>query len=388
MSTKLRYLTAGESHGQGLISILEGIPSGLDLTKEDIDKELKRRQTGYGRGDRMKIEKDEVKILSGVRLGKTLGSPIALFIPNLDWKNWEKIMSIAPIQEEIPYFTRPRPGHADLVGGIKYRFQDLRNVLERASARETAARVAVGAVCKKLLTQFNIQVFSRVIQIGSEKDQSKWDVTLQDYHRVEKSPLRCTDENVEKNMIQLIDRTMEIGDTLGGVFEVMVRGLPPGLGSYTQWDLKLDARLAFAIMSIQAIVGVEIGIGFKAAGSLGSQVQDEIAYSAEKGFYRLSNRAGGIEGGMTTGEPLVVRAAMKPISTLRRPLCSVDMVSKKTVKAGKERSDICAVPAASIIGEAVVAIEITRAMREKFGGDSLEEMRENFLAYQNYLRQI
>jgi len=388
LSTKLRYLTAGESHGQGLISVLEGMPSGLDLTKEDIDRELKRRQTGYGRGNRMKIEKDEVRILSGVRLGKTLGSPIALFIPNLDWENWKKIMSLSPSEEKIPYFSQPRPGHADLVGGIKYRFRDLRNVLERASARETAVRVAVGAVCKKLLSQFDILILSRVIQIGPEKDQSDWNLTLQNYQRVEKSPLRCTDENSERRMMELIDRIKKSGDTLGGIFEVMVKGLPPGLGSYIQWDLKLDARLAFAMMSIQAIVGVEIGIGFTAATRPGSQVQDEIAYSAEKGFYRLSNRAGGIEGGMTTGEPLLVRAAMKPISTLRRPLRSVDIMSKKQVKAGMERSDVCAVPAASVIAEAVVAIEIARAMREKFGGDSLEEMRENFLAYQNYLRRV
>jgi len=388
MSTKIRYLTAGESHGQGLITILEGIPSGLQINKEDINRELRRRQAGYGRGERMKIEKDEVKILSGVRWGITLGSPISLFIPNLDWENWKQIMGIdEPEDKKLPLFTQPRPGHADLVGGIKYRFRDLRNVLERASARETAARVAAGAICKKLLEEFNTSIFSRVIQIGEERDESSWESIFTSYRKIEKSLLRCGDQEVEERMIKLIDDAKKRGDTLGGVFEVVVRGLPPGLGSYIQWDLKLDACLAYAIMSIQAIVGVEIGIGFEAARHFGSKVQDEIAYSKERGFYRLSNRAGVIEGGMSTGEPLVIRAAMKPISTLGRPLRSVDIVSKKEVKASKERADICAVPAASIIGEAVVAIEIARVMREKFGGDSLEEMRENFLSYQKYLKQ-
>lgn len=388
MSSQLRYLTAGESHGQGLVVILEGIPSGLEVKKEYINKELKRRQAGYGRGKRMKIEKDEASIISGVRWGKTLGSPISFFIPNLDWKNWEKAMGTDELEEgSLPAFTRPRPGHADLVGGIKYNFSDLRNVLERASARETAARVAAGAICKRLLEEFKVQIFSRLTQIGKEKDITNWQMSVDNYDKVEKSPLRCVDSEVEKRMIETIDEAKRKGDTLGGVFEVIVIGLPLGLGSYIQWDLKLDARLAFALMSIQAIVGVEIGMGFKAACSFGSEVQDEIAYTKNRGFYRLSNRSGGIEGGMTTGEPLVMRVAMKPISTLRRPLQSVDIESKKKVEATKERSDICATPAASVIGEATCAIEIARAMREKFGGDSLEEMRRNYLSYLEYVKK-
>ena len=388
MSTELRYLTAGESHGRGLVVILEGVPSGLQLKKEHLDRELERRQRGYGRGERMRIEKDEVRVLSGVRWGKTLGSPLSLFIPNLDWKNWESIMGVEePRGETLPAFTRPRPGHADLVGGIKYNFSDLRNVLERASARETAARVAVGAVCKRLLEEFDISVFSRVTQIGNKKDISTWQVAVESYDKIETSPLRCFDSATEKAMIELINEAKRKGDTLGGIFEVIATGLPPGLGSYVQWDLKLDAHLAFALMSIQAIVGVEIGMGFEAASSFGSEVQDEIAYSNARGFYRLSNRLGGIEGGMSTGEPLVVRGAMKPISTLKKPLRSVDIANKRNVTATWERSDICAVPAASIVGEGVIAIEFARAMRQKFGGDSLEEMRRNYLSYLEYVRK-
>ena len=388
MSTKLRYLTAGESHGQALVAILEGIPSGLRLKGEDIDRQLKRRQMGYGRGGRMQIEKDKVQILSGVRRGETIGSPITLLIYNLDWDNWKEVMSVdKSAKESFSSFTRPRPGHADLTGGMKYGFYDLRNVLERASARETAVRVSVGAVCRRLLEEFNISIFSRVIQIGEEKDESSWESAVTNYQIIENSPVRCADPLIEKRMIEIIDRAKENGDTLGGIFEIIVKGLPPGLGSYIQWDLKLDARLAFVIMSIQAVVGVEVGIGFKAASQPGSKVQDEIAYSKEKGFYRLTNRAGGIEGGMSTGEPLILRAAMKPISTLGKPLRSVDIVTKKEVKAGKERSDVCVVPAASVIGEAVVAIEIAKAMREKFGGDSLDEMKRNYYSYLNYLRE-
>jgi len=391
MSTQLRYLTSGESHGQGLLVILEGIPSGLELKKEYINRQLKRRQSGYGRGKRMKIEKDEARILSGVRWGKTLGSPISLFVPNLDWKNWERIMAVEEPEDEdfasLPLFTRPRPGHADLVGGIKYNFQDLRNVLERASARETVAKVAAGAVCKRLLDEFGILVLSRVIQIGKAKDESSWKCFLDNPARIEDSPVRCLDKEAEKNMIELIDEVRQKGDSLGGIFEVIVAGVPPGLGSYIQWDLKLDARLAFALMSIQAIIGVEIGAGFEGASFFGSQFQDEIAYNKKRGFYRLSNRCGGIEGGMTTGEPVVLRAAMKPISTLAKPLRSVDIVSKKEVKAARERSDVCAVPAASVIAEAACAIEIARAMREKFGGDSLEEMKRNYLSYMDYVKE-
>lgn len=387
MSTRIRYLTAGESHGQGLMMIIEGIPSGLSIREEDINRELRRRQVGYGRGARMRIEKDKAKILSGVRGGNSLGSPISILIPNLDWKNWEKVMGVnePPPQNVYTSFTRPRPGHADLTGGMKYDFSDLRNVLERASARETAARVAAGAVCKKLLAEFDGKILSRVIQIGKEKDESTWQAIFDRYDDIEKSPLRCGDPDVERRMVALIDRAKDAGDSLGGVFEVVVEGIPPGLGDYTQWDLKLDARLSFALASIQAIVGVEVGAGFRTASLFGSEVQDEIAYERRRGFYRLSNKLGGIEGGMSTGEPIILRAAMKPISTLARPLRSVDIVSRQEVQASKERSDVCAVPAASIIAEAVVAIEIIRIMREKFGGDSLREMRDNYNSYRRYL---
>jgi len=388
MSTNIRYLTAGESHGQALIVIIEGIPSQLPLKEEDINRDLKRRQIGYGRGERMKIEKDKVCILSGVRWGKTLGSPISLLISNLDWENWKEVMSIdEPKEKKSSFFTRPRPGHADLTGGIKYGFSDLRNVLERASARETAARVAAGAICKKLLSEFDVKILSRVVQIGKEKDKSSFKDVFEKYDTIEKSPLRCLDPDVEKKMIALIDKAKKMGDTLGGVFEIIVTGIPPGIGDYIQWDLKLDARLSFALASIQAIVGVEVGLGFEAAARFGSEVQDEIAYDEKKGFYRLTNRLGGIEGGMSTGEPIILRAAMKPISTLAKPLRSVDIETKRKVDAAKERSDVCAVPAASVVGEAVVAIEIARAMREKFGGDSLEEMKKNYKLYKAYINE-
>ncbi|MCD6317743.1 chorismate synthase [Candidatus Aerophobetes bacterium] len=387
MGSLIRYITAGESHGQALVVILEGIPSGVRLRADYINRELKRRQIGYGRGGRMQIEKDKVKILSGIRQGKTLGSPIALLIPNLDWENWDKVMAVEKKDEEIPFLTHPRPGHADLAGGIKYGFYDLRNVLERASARETAARVAAGAVCRKVLEEFDIYLYSRVIRIGRERDESEWNLIFDRYPLIEKSVLRCGDREAEERMKRLIDEAKKRGDTLGGVFEVVAMGLPVGLGDYIQWDLKLDARLAMALMSIQAIVGVEIGLGFETAKRFGSEVQDEIFYQKEKGFYRKTNNCGGIEGGMSNGEPLVVRAAMKPLSTLAKPLSSVDVVSKKKVKAAKERSDVCAVPAASVIGEAVVGIEIARAMREKFSGDSLAEMKRNYLSYQDYVRK-
>ncbi|MEA3485674.1 MAG: chorismate synthase [Candidatus Aerophobetes bacterium] len=388
----LRYLTAGESHGKVLALILEGIPAGLKLKARDINQELSRRQIGYGRGGRMRIEKDRVEILAGVRLGETLGSPIALMIKNLDWENWKEIMRTEESEasfKNIPLATTPRPGHADLSGVIKRNFKDARNVLERASARETAVRVAVGAICKKFLQEFDLSLYSRVVQIGKIKDKGNWHSVVTNYPVIEKSPLRCLDKKAEGDMIALIDRTKEKGDTLGGIFEIIVTHLPIGLGDYIQWDLKLDARLARAMMSIQAIVGVEIGLGFAAAEQFGSEVQDEIFYDDEKKkFYRRTNNAGGIEGGMSNGEPIVLRAAMKPISTLRKPLCSVDLATKRKVKAMKERADICAVPAASIIGEAVAAFEIARAMREKFGGDSMEEVKRNYASYTEYLKNF
>jgi len=388
----LRYLTAGESHGKGLVAILEGLPAGLKLSSEDIDQELRRRQAGYGRGKRMEIEKDKVEIISGVRLGRTLGSPIALLINNLDWGNWRQVMIVEDremISQNVTPLTHPRPGHADLAGALKYNFDDLRNVLERASARETAARVAVGAICKQFLSQFGIEIYSRVIQIGRIKDVNQWQPIKASYQIIEDSPLRCLNKRAEAKMIALIDSAKEKGDTLGGVFEVVILNLPVGLGSYVQWDLKLDARLAYALMSIQAIVGVEVGSGFMAAEKFGSQVQDEIFYEkSEHRFFRRSNNAGGIEGGMSNGEPIILRAAMKPISTLAQPLSSIDIVSKKPVKAMKERADVCALPAASVIGEAVAAFEIARAVREKFGGDSLAETKKNYLGYLDYVRKI
>ncbi len=386
----LRYLTAGESHGRGLIAILDGIPAGLSLLDEDINQELFRRQQGYGRGERMKIEKDQVKILSGVRRGETLGSPIALWIRNRDWENWKKIMNSKPPSERktTDFLIAPRPGHADLVGVIKYAREDIRDVLERASARETAIRVAVGAVCRKLLKEFKIKIYSRVIQIGPIRDNSHPGEIIRHYKKIEKSSLRCSGEEAEKKMVLLIDQAKEQGDTLGGVFEVLVTGLPLGLGSYVQWDLKLDANLTRALMSIQAIIGVEIGSGFSLIGKWGSQAQDEIFYdNSRQSFYRRTNHAGGIEGGMTNGEPVIMRAAMKPLSTLRKPLSSIDIRRKTQVRASRERSDVCAVPAASVIGEAVVAFEIAKVMEDKFAGDSLAEMKRNYLSYSQYLRE-
>lgn len=398
----LRYITAGESHGKALIGIIEGIPANLPLSSNDIDPELRRRQSGFGRGGRMKIESDHVEILSGVRWGKTIGSPITLLIENRDFKNWSEGMSVDPFHEgSIPPVTRPRPGHADLAGAIKYNQKDIRNILERSSARETAMRVALGAVAKKLLSEFNIRIGSFVTRIGNEainiKSQFLSDSGLSDLsEKAETSPVRCPDERATERMMTLIEETIKKGDSLGGVFEVFATGVPVGLGSHIQWCRRLDGRLAQAIMSIQAIKGVEIGSGFEMAGHLGSEVMDEIFYKkiveksekAESGFYRKTNHAGGIEGGISNGMPIIVRAAMKPIPTLRRPLKSVDIVTKEEIEAAYERSDVCAVPAASVIGEAIVATVIAEAMIEKFGGDSLEELKRNYDLYKEYLRSL
>lgn len=405
----LRYLTAGESHGKALVAIVEGLPAGLYVTREHIDAELARRQRGYGRGRRMQIEQDRVEILAGIRYGYTLGSPVALMVENRDWKNWVDVMTPDPVEgkggEHIPTgerVTRPRPGHADLVGALKYGHRDLRNVLERASARETTMRVAVGALAKRLLDEFGIKVMSHVIQLGSVVAQVQGDYE-EIFQRAEASEVRCADDDASGKMKALIDQAKQEGDTLGGIFEVVATGVPPGLGSHVHWDRKLDARLAQALMSIQAIKGVEVGLGFGVASRFGSQVHDAIGYrsyppaepgpgdfqGAERpGFFRMTNRAGGFEGGMTTGEPVVVRAAMKPISTLYRPLDSVDFYTKEPFKASIERSDTCALPAAGVIGEAVVAIELARAFLEKFGGDSLEEIRRNYLGYVKALREV
>ncbi|MFH1361648.1 MAG: chorismate synthase [bacterium] len=343
----LRYLTAGESHGKAEIAILEGCPANLPLKESDLDKDLARRQQGYGRGARMKIEKDKAEILSGVRKGKTIGSPIAIQIPNRSTQFFAKT------------FSRLRPGHADLAGALKYNQKDVRNILERASARETAAKVAVGAVAKRLLAEFKIKVESRVLVIGGESRSGQW-----------------------KN---LIDYSRKDGDTLGGLFEVVVKGAPAGLGSHVHWDRRLDGQLAAAVMAIPAIKSVEIGLGKEVANLPGSRVHDEIFYSKADGFYRNTNNAGGLEGGMTNGEAVVVRAAMKPIATLKKPLQSVDLATKKVTKALVERSDVCAVEPAAVIGEAVVAIEIANAFLEKFGGDALEDIKK---AYQAYLSRI
>ncbi len=394
--TNLRFFTSGESHGRAIIGILEGVPAGLSVSSEYIDKDLLRRQKGYGRGARMKIESDTARILSGIRRGKTLGSPITLLIENKDWPHWQDVMNSeirnlpagrqGPKSEISGAVTRPRPGHADLAGAIKYNTHDIRNVLERSSARETAARVAVGAIAKKLLSEFNIKIMSYVEGIGkvNYKLQSSDKMLLEIFEKAEKSSVRCPDANASKKMIKLIDKAIKEGNSLGGVFKVVVTGTPVGLGSYSHWDRRLDARLAHALMSIQAIKGVETGLGFEMSGKFGSEVMDEIYYDGSR-FYRKTNNAGGIEGGISNGMPIVLRAAMKPIPTQRAPLSSVDIISKKAFKAVYERSDICAVPAASVIGEAMTALVIADSFLEKFGGDSMEEIKRN---YKGYLKQI
>lgn len=383
----LRYLNAGESHGKCLVAVLEGVPAGLPLTPEMVNVDLIRRQKGYGRGGRMRIEEDRVEFLCGVRHGKTLGNPIGLLIANKDWENWKEVMAVEPSQAPAAkVVTRPRPGHADLVGAIKYGHRDIRNVLEKASARETAIRVAVGGVAKALLNQFGMRVVSYTVEIGGVT-ANRMDDPLVAFERAECSEVRCPDETASARMIERIRAAKHKGDTLGGVFEVVVTNPPVGLGSYAQWDRRLSARLAMAAMSIQAMKGVEIGLGFEAARRFGSEVHDEIFYeSGGRGFYRKTNNAGGLEGGVTNGEPIVIRVAMKPISTLYSPKRSVDIETKEPFDATVERSDICTVPAAGVVGEAVIAFEIANAMIEKFGGDSLEEMKRNYDAYMAYVR--
>jgi chorismate synthase len=385
-----RFTTAGESHGRALVAIVEGLPAGMPVDVALIDRELERRQWGYGRGGRMKIEQDQVEILSGVRHGLTLGSPIALTIENKDWANWTEVMSAGSVEiapEKSRRLKRPRPGHADLAGGQKYEARDLRNVLERASARETAARVACGALGKQLLVLFGVEIRSHVIQLGGIPEKALellWDeiAAIPD-----DAPLHCADVQLQQQMIELIDAKREAGDTLGGVFEVVARGVVPGLGSHTAWDLKLDGRLAQALMSIPAVKAVSIGAGSEASALPGSEVHDEIAYNNEtKEFIRETNRAGGLEGGITNGEEIRIRGHLKPLSTLRRPLRSVDIDTKQEESAAFERSDITAVPAAGVIGEAMMALELAAAMREKFGGDSLGEMKRNFEGYREQLR--
>ncbi len=385
-----RFITAGESHGRALVAIVEGLPAGLPVNVDQINHELWRRQQGYGRGGRMKIESDRVEILSGVRHGLTLGSPLALMIENKDWANWNEVMAVGATEiapEKSRRVKRPRPGHADLAGGLKYDMRDLRNVLERASARETTARVACGALAKQLLGNFGVEIRSHVIQLGGIPEKPL-ELTVDKIAAIpEDAPLRCADTEIQQRMIDLIDQTKREGDTLGGIFEVVARGVIPGLGSHTSWDSKLDGRLAQAIMSIHAVKAVAIGAGVEASSLPGSEVHDEIAYDEEtKEFIRATNRAGGLEGGVTNGEELRVRGHLKPISTLRRALRSVDIDTKQEERAAFERSDITVVPAAGVIGEAMVALVLAAAMREKFGGDSLGEMRRNFDGYREQLR--
>ncbi|MBU0952722.1 MAG: chorismate synthase [Elusimicrobia bacterium] len=384
----LRFMTAGESHGKCLTSILEGLPAGLKITQEYINSELERRQKGYGRGDRMKIESDEAQILSGVRWGKTTGTPISLQIENRDWKNWEKVMSLnQEDRSKNVFITKPRPGHSDLPGVLKFNLEDVRDIKERASARETASRVAVGSVCKKFLLEFGIKFFSVVEEIGGIVSMGKLSEIEKRYSAIEGSPLRCADINAEKKMIKLIDNAKSKGDTLGGKFKVVVKNLIPGLGNYIQWDKRLDGRLALALMSIQAVKGVELGSGFGFSKLLGSQAHDEIGYS-NKNFFHKTNNSGGIDGGMTNGEDIVLTAVMKPIPTLMKPLKSIDIASKKIVKAEIVRSDVCAVPACAVVAESMAAFEIANTLLEKFGGDSIPETKTNFENYKKQLRNF
>ena len=379
--SKLRFLTAGESHGKGLTVIVEGIPAGLPLTEEYLARDMARRQKGYGRGGRMQIEKDHAEIMAGVRQGMTLGSPISLWVQNRDWDNWQGPMSIGKTDKEPTRVTRLRPGHADLAGVVKYGQDDVRNILERASARETAARVAAGGVAKRFLDEFGIELNAHVLSVSGHQAELPSSI---DWEKVEESPVRCADPDAEKIMMRAIDEAKEAGDTAGGVFEVIATGVPVGLGSHIQWDHKLDGRIAQALMSIHAVKGVEIGTGFSQADLPGSQVHDIIEpWSGTTGprWRRKTNNAGGLEGGMTTGQPVVARVAIKPISTLSKPLPSVDLVTGEVVQAHYERSDVCQVPPACVIGEGMMAIVLADAFLEKFGGDHLEETRRNYHAY-------
>ncbi|WP_307891853.1 chorismate synthase [Bacillus swezeyi] len=390
----MRYLTAGESHGPQLTTIIEGVPSGLYLTKEDINRELLRRQKGHGRGRRMQIETDQVQITSGVRHGRSLGSPIALVVENKDWKHWTKIMGSEPITEEEEsemkrQISRPRPGHADLNGAIKYGHRDMRNVLERSSARETTVRVAAGAVAKRILSQLGIQVAGHVLEIGGVKAEQTNYESIEDLKKVtEESPVRCYDEEAGQKMMVAIDEAKANGDSIGGIVEVVVEGVPVGVGSYVHYDRKLDSKLAAAVLSINAFKGVEFGIGFEAARKNGSEVHDEIIWDEEKGYTRATNRLGGLEGGMTTGMPIVVRGVMKPIPTLYKPLKSVDIETKEPFSASIERSDSCAVPAASVVAEAVVAWEIANAIVEQFGVDQMDRIAENVENMRKLVREF
>jgi chorismate synthase len=378
----LRFVTAGESHGPGLTAIVEGLPAGLRLSPDDIDRDLARRQLGHGRGGRMKIEKDRAEVVAGVRHGRTLGSPVALRIENRDYRNWEERMSPWPVDAEVDEVHLPRPGHADLAGVLKYGHSDVRNVLERASARETAARVAAGALAKAFLRELGVAIFSHVTRIGSVAAPERDDLLPDDFEGVDESPVRCLDAEASAAMVAEIDAARKANESLGGVFEVRAFGLVPGIGSHISWEERLDGRLAGAVMSIQAMKGVGIGDGFELAGRVGSQAHDEIFFSEERGFFRDTNRAGGLEGGMTTGDPLVVRAAMKPLPTLTKPLRSVDLATKEPAQALRERTDSCTVPAAGVVGESMVALVLAAAYRDKLGGDHIDDVKAALDAYE------
>ncbi|MDI2589119.1 chorismate synthase [Psychrobacillus sp. NEAU-3TGS] len=391
----MRYLTAGESHGPQLTAIIEGLPAQLEITSEQINKELKRRQGGHGRGRRMQIEKDTVAITAGVRHGKSLGSPVCLVVNNDDWKHWTNIMGIEPLSEDIDpedikrQITRPRPGHADLVGGMKYGHRDLRNVLERSSARETTVRVAVGAVAKQLLSELGISIVAHVTKIGGiEADLGLANgKSIEEIREiVEADPVYCLDSEASEKMVEAIDNAKKAGDTIGGVVEVIISGMPAGVGSYVHYDRKLDAKLAMAMMSINAFKGVEIGLGFEMANLFGSQVHDQISWSEEEGYTRDTNRLGGLEGGMSTGMPIVVRGVMKPIPTLYKPLQSVDIDTKEPFKASIERSDSCAVPASSVVAEAVIAWEIAQAVLDTFNGDKMDSLKAEIERHRAYTK--
>ncbi len=396
----LRYLTAGESHGIYLTAILSGFPSGVEIKQEDINKELSRRQVGYGRGDRMKIEKDEILICSGVRNGLTTGAPVTLLVKNKDWENWQQQMSVSAENfSPSKNVTRPRPGHADLPGCLKYNQKDVRNILERSSARGTTTQVALGAVCKKFLSNFNIKIFSHVINIGGIKADTKKLNFSEIIERAEKSDLRCADHLIEGAIKKLITEAKENGDTLGGVIEIIASGLPAGIGSSFNLDERLDGIIAGAVMGVQAIKGVEIGMGFDVADNPGSKVHDEIYYSKDKatnsegygpcgGFFSMTNNAGGLEGGITNGRPIIIKAAMKPIPSLAKPLKSIDIITKEEFEAVRERADVCAVPAAGVVIEAVLSIVLTKEFLKKFGGDSLSEIKNNYNSYINQMENF
>jgi chorismate synthase len=378
----LKLITAGESHGPGLTCIVEGLPAGLQLEREALDRDLARRQLGHGRGGRMKIESDRADVTAGVRHGRTLGGPIAIQVHNRDYANWEERMNPWPVESETPEVHLPRPGHADLVGTQKYGLSDVRDILERASARETAARVAGGALAKEFLRALGVQVFSHVLQITSVSAPRRDDLTPEDFANVDDSPVRCLDADATRAMVNEINALRKQNESLGGVFEVRAFGVLPGLGSHISWEQRLDGRLAMAILSIQAMKAVSIGDGYEVAGLPGSQAHDEIFYSDERGYYRETNRAGGLEGGMTNGDPVVVRGSMKPLPTLTKPLRSVDIETHEPAQALRERTESCTVPAAGVVGEAMVAFVLADAYRQKFGGDHIDDVRAAVAAYE------